>query len=107
VKITTGRESGQAADAQRPEHLLCPAWAADIAARILKPRGGWAVLVPVREQVGYIFTGMAMVALGAYARMNMAELPYTRQVGDLIAICGVGLVCYSIAILAMSRNAYR
>jgi hypothetical protein len=50
---------------------------------------------------------MAVVALGAYARINLAEIPYIRQVGDLAAICGVGLVCYAITIMAMSRNAYR
>jgi hypothetical protein len=61
----------------------------------------------MREQVGYIFTGMAIVAIGAYARLNLADVPHIRQIADLSAICGVGLVCYAIAMLAMGRNAYR
>jgi hypothetical protein len=61
----------------------------------------------VREQVGYIFTGMAIVALGAYARVNLGDVAHIRQIGDLATICGFGLVCYAIAMIAVERNAYR
>jgi hypothetical protein len=60
----------------------------------------------VREQVGYIFTGLAIIALGAYARLNLTEVEYVRQIADLAAICGIGLVGYAVAMLAMGRNAY-
>ena len=61
----------------------------------------------MREHVGYIFTGMAIIAIGAYSRLNLAEIPHIRQITDLAAICGIGLVCYAVAMLAMGRNAYR
>jgi hypothetical protein len=49
---------------------------------------------------------MAIVAIGAYARLNLADVPHIRQIGDLAAICGIGLVCYAVAMLAMNRNPY-
>ena len=61
----------------------------------------------MREQVGYIFTGMAIVALGAYARFNLVDVPHIRQISDLATICGLGLVCWAVAMLAMERNVYR
>lgn len=58
----------------------------------------------MREHVGYIFTGMAMVAIGCYSRLNLADIPHIRQLADLAAICGIGLVCYAVAVLAMERQ---
>jgi hypothetical protein len=57
--------------------------------------------------IGLFFWGMALIALGAYARVNLHEIAYIKQVGDLMAICGIGVIGYAFVLVAMAKSAYR
>lgn len=57
--------------------------------------------------IGLFFWGLGLIAIGGYARVNLAELPLVKQIADLLAIAGLAVFGYASVLVAMARSAYR